>query len=128
MHPDSDAIKDKHAGPGFMHDDDAELDDEFYMCLPTSIPGFNMQKKEWVRLDVEFIEDVQWNEEAFEYLVIDDNTKELVKAVAMVFSFYYTVVLLDEADVFLEERSLQNLERNALVSVFLRVLEYYDGK
>ena len=37
------------------------------------------------------------------------------------------VVLLDEADVFLEQRSLEDLERNALVSVFLRVLEYYEG-
>ena len=37
------------------------------------------------------------------------------------------VVLLDEADVFLEERGLADLQRNALVSVFLRVLEYYDG-
>lgn len=37
------------------------------------------------------------------------------------------VVLLDEADVFLEQRSLEDLRRNALVSVFLRVLEYYDG-
>jgi hypothetical protein len=37
------------------------------------------------------------------------------------------VVLLDEADVFLEQRTLQDLQRNALVSVFLRVLEYYDG-
>lgn len=53
-----------------------------------------------------------------------------------------TVVLLDEADIFLEQRSLVDLKRNALVSgkhnclttkpelisvVFLRVLEYYDG-
>ncbi|KAJ0161401.1 hypothetical protein CTA2_6291 [Colletotrichum tanaceti] len=37
------------------------------------------------------------------------------------------VVLLDEADVFLEQRGLEDLKRNALVSVFLRVLEYYDG-
>lgn len=37
------------------------------------------------------------------------------------------VVLLDEADLFLEERSLQDLGRNALVSVFLRALEYYEG-
>ncbi|KAF5496630.1 hypothetical protein CGCF413_v008355 [Colletotrichum fructicola] len=37
------------------------------------------------------------------------------------------VVLLDEAEVFLQERSLTDLHRNALVSVFLRVLEYYDG-
>ncbi|KAF4545809.1 AAA family ATPase [Lasiodiplodia theobromae] len=37
------------------------------------------------------------------------------------------VVLLDEADVFLEERSDADLARNALVSVFLRAVEYYDG-
>ncbi|KAK4198765.1 hypothetical protein QBC40DRAFT_283220 [Triangularia verruculosa] len=37
------------------------------------------------------------------------------------------VLLLDEADVFLEERTLSDLERNSLVSVFLRTLEYYDG-
>jgi AAA+ superfamily predicted ATPase len=37
------------------------------------------------------------------------------------------VVLLDEADVFLQERNLSDLQRNALVSVFLRVLEYHDG-
>lgn len=37
------------------------------------------------------------------------------------------VMLLDEAEVFLEQRTLQDLRRNALVSVFLRALEYYDG-
>lgn len=37
------------------------------------------------------------------------------------------VVLLDEADIFLEQRSLEDLQRNALVSVFLRVLEYHEG-
>jgi SpoVK/Ycf46/Vps4 family AAA+-type ATPase len=37
------------------------------------------------------------------------------------------VVLLDEAEVFLEQRKITDLERNALVSVFLRVLEYYEG-
>lgn len=37
------------------------------------------------------------------------------------------VVLLDEADVFLEERSMSDIKRNALVSIFLRILEYHDG-
>uniref|UniRef100_A0A0D2XES5 ATPase AAA-type core domain-containing protein n=1 Tax=Fusarium oxysporum (strain Fo5176) TaxID=660025 RepID=A0A0D2XES5_FUSOF len=37
------------------------------------------------------------------------------------------VVLLDEAEVFLEQRTLQDLKRNALVSVFLRALEYYEA-
>ncbi|KAL8771043.1 MAG: hypothetical protein Q9209_003462 [Squamulea sp. 1 TL-2023] len=37
------------------------------------------------------------------------------------------VLLLDEADVFLEQRSAHDLERNKLVSIFLRMLEYYEG-
>ncbi|KAI9859122.1 MAG: hypothetical protein M1813_007078 [Trichoglossum hirsutum] len=37
------------------------------------------------------------------------------------------ILLLDEADVFLEQRSTSDLERNKLVSVFLRTLEYYKG-
>ncbi|KAK0370394.1 hypothetical protein CLIM01_12254 [Colletotrichum limetticola] len=37
------------------------------------------------------------------------------------------VLLLDEADVFLEERTMADLQRNSLVSVFLRLLEYYEG-
>ncbi|KAL8741987.1 MAG: hypothetical protein Q9190_005468 [Brigantiaea leucoxantha] len=37
------------------------------------------------------------------------------------------VLLLDEADIFLEERAMADLKRNSLVSVFLRILEYYDG-
>ncbi|KAL7942038.1 hypothetical protein V8C42DRAFT_333429 [Trichoderma barbatum] len=37
------------------------------------------------------------------------------------------VLLLDEADVFITQRDRKDLERNALVSVFLRMLEYYNG-
>lgn len=33
------------------------------------------------------------------------------------------VVLIDEADVYLEERSMHDLSRNAMVAVFLRQLE-----
>ncbi|EIN11074.1 P-loop containing nucleoside triphosphate hydrolase protein [Punctularia strigosozonata HHB-11173 SS5] len=37
------------------------------------------------------------------------------------------VLLIDEADVYLEQRSLHEIERNALVSVALRLLEYHRG-
>ena len=37
------------------------------------------------------------------------------------------VLLLDEADVFLLARNAHDLERNKLVSIFLRMLEYYQG-
>ena len=37
------------------------------------------------------------------------------------------ILLLDEADVFLESRERQHLHHNTLVSVFLRQLEYFQG-
>ncbi|KAL8666264.1 MAG: hypothetical protein Q9202_001532 [Teloschistes flavicans] len=37
------------------------------------------------------------------------------------------ILVLDEADVFLEQRTYENIERNALVSIFLRTLEYFNG-
>lgn len=37
------------------------------------------------------------------------------------------VMLLDEADVFLAKRKQEDLVRNSIVSVFLRMLEYYKG-
>ncbi|KAJ4328686.1 hypothetical protein N0V84_000877 [Fusarium piperis] len=48
-----------------------------------------MQKKEWgtailpVELQVHYLEDVKWNTKAFDYLVINKSTKELIKAVVM---------------------------------------------
>ncbi|KAK5125669.1 hypothetical protein LTR85_011943 [Meristemomyces frigidus] len=38
-----------------------------------------------------------------------------------------SIVLIDEADVFLARRNVSDLKRNALVSIFLRTLEYYSG-
>ncbi|KAI8945343.1 P-loop containing nucleoside triphosphate hydrolase protein [Xylaria longipes] len=37
------------------------------------------------------------------------------------------VLLIDECDIFLEQRTTSDLHRNKIVSVFLRLLEYYEG-
>lgn len=37
------------------------------------------------------------------------------------------IILLDEADIFMEKRAANDLTRNAMVSVFLRLLERYQG-
>ncbi|KAF4447967.1 hypothetical protein F53441_8558 [Fusarium austroafricanum] len=204
LHRDANSRTQRQPSPGpndlesrYMSQENPDLGDDFFMCLPTSIFGFNMDKKEWVNLDVHFLRDVVWNTEAFDHLVVQEETKLLIQAVVtnqlrttenadlirgkgnglfillhggpgtgktltaesvaevarkplyrvtcgdigtkaedveqylnVVLHLGKTwgcVVLLDEADVFLEQRSIVNLERNALVSVFLRVLEYYDG-
>ncbi|KAF4463676.1 AAA family ATPase [Fusarium albosuccineum] len=170
----------------YMSQENPDLGDDFFMCLPTSISGFSMDKKNWVNLDVHFMKDVVWNTNAFEFLFIENQTKELIQAVVTnhvrtaenadliqekgnglfillhggpgtgktltaervacgdigtkaediksnlgaaldICNTWGCVVLLDEAEVFLEQRSLVNLERNEMVSTFLRMLEEYDG-
>jgi SpoVK/Ycf46/Vps4 family AAA+-type ATPase len=37
------------------------------------------------------------------------------------------IVLIDEADVFLQQRDANDVKRNALVSIFLRQIEYFQG-
>ncbi|KAM3497438.1 hypothetical protein MY10362_009213, partial [Beauveria mimosiformis] len=54
---------------------------------------------------------------------VDEN---LGKVMSMV-SNWNAVLLLDECDVFLEEPTTADLERNRIVSIFLRTLEYYES-
>jgi len=58
------------------------------------------------------------------------NAKELEENLTQVLdivSSWNAVLLIDEADLFLEERTANDIERNALVSIFLRLLEYHQG-
>lgn len=55
---------------------------------------------------------------------------EVEKKLEEIFEYavrWKAVLLLDEADIFLQERNYQDLTRNAIVSIFLRTLEYFDG-
>ena len=54
---------------------------------------------------------------------IEESLNTILEMVAK----WNAVLLLDEADVFLEARSTSDLERNKMVSIFLRMLEYYEG-
>ena len=42
-------------------------------------------------------------------------------------SHWDAVLLIDEADVILEQRTQEDFQRNTIVSIFLRALEYYRG-
>ncbi|KAJ4351209.1 uncharacterized protein N0V89_006548 [Didymosphaeria variabile] len=172
-------------------------DEAFYYLVPLQTKGFNLRTKKWLDLNMDQISPVDWNQKAFDSLVLDRKTKELITAlvskqisaakstdviagkgnglilllhggpgtgktltaegvaeiakkplyrvtcgdvgtkaeevegylesVLHLGKIWDCVVLLDEAEVFLERRSLDDLQRNALVSVFLRVIEYHEG-
>ncbi len=50
-----------------------------------------------------------------------------LKTALEIASAWDAVLLLDEADIFLEARDDKDILRNAMVGVFLRLLEYYPG-
>ncbi|TPX12832.1 uncharacterized protein E0L32_006712 [Thyridium curvatum] len=54
---------------------------------------------------------------------LDKQLRSVLEMVAR----WKAVLLLDECDVFLEARTPHDLERNKVVSIFLRTLEYYEG-
>lgn len=56
-----------------------------------------------------------------------DDVERKLKNILRMIPKWGAVLLLDEADVFMEARTTTDLQRNELVSIFLRMLEYYEG-
>lgn len=173
--------------------------EEEYLIASPVVLGFAFGEKLWLEFTVSGIREITWNEGAYESLVLENNTKDIVKALVESHKYkgshnlddviqgkgkglvavlhgppgtgktltaegiaellkcplymvtagelgtdsrtleaelekvlnlahsWGAVLLLDEADVFLEKRTIQDIHRNALVSIFLRLLEYFQG-
>ncbi|RIA83803.1 P-loop containing nucleoside triphosphate hydrolase protein [Glomus cerebriforme] len=168
-------------------------EEELFMCAP-SLYGFSFTTKKWGQLYVDPLDEVSFDDDAFDQLVMDPVKKELISSLVTskhkgvdlisgkgggcifllhgppgvgktltaeaiseflhrplyavsvgelgtsvvdlerklseileVASIWNAVILIDEADIFLERRSEHDIQRNALVSVFLRLLEYHQG-
>lgn len=54
-------------------------DNLLLICSPVVV-GYSLASLEWLEFDVRGIEDVKWNEEAWDSLVLDEKMKELIKA------------------------------------------------
>ena len=176
-----------------------EFSEEELLIASPVVLGFAFSEKLWLEFTVSGINEIEWNEGAFNSLVLPDNQKSIVKALVESHTFeasrniddviqgkgrglvavlhgppgtgktltaegiaellkcplymvsagelgtnpreleaelnkildiahsWGAVLLLDEADVFLEKRTIQDIHRNALVSIFLRLLEYFQG-
>jgi len=176
-----------------------EFTDEELLTASPVVFGFAFSEKLWVEFSLGDVRDIEWNEGAFESLMLPPSQKSIVKALVEshkvhaaktiddviqgkgkglvavlhgppgtgktltaegiaellkcplymisagelgtdpsmleeelqdildVAHSWGAILLLDEADVFLETRDLHDISRNALVSVFLRLLEYFQG-
>ena len=169
-------------------------DDLLFMCYPFCT-GFSFSSKQWGEIYIENVSDISYYDKAFDYLVLEDSIKKMVKALICnsegvfgdiisgkskstimclsgppgtgktllsesiseflhkplysissgelgtsvdilekklneILELAYAwnaIILIDEADIFMEERSTNDIQRNAMVSVFLRLLERYQG-
>jgi len=59
--------------------------------------------------------------------ITTESLETKLKDILQVASTWNAVVLIDEADIFLQKRTEQDVQRNALVGIFLRLLEYHQG-
>ncbi|KAI0372577.1 P-loop containing nucleoside triphosphate hydrolase protein [Pilatotrama ljubarskyi] len=177
--------------------EEVELTEDELMLTPPVLYGFSLTDKTWLEFNIQRVQPIVWNEEAFTNLVLRADRKMLLQslveahngdlnfddfvhnkgrglvinlfgppgvgktlsaeatsehvrqplyvvgagdlgtnaatldaALNNVFDLatsWKAIVLIDEADVFLEQRSLHDMERNAMVAVFLRHVEYYHG-
>ncbi|KAI8952755.1 P-loop containing nucleoside triphosphate hydrolase protein [Xylaria longipes] len=172
-------------------------EEQLLLCTPV-IRGYALRPKLWLEFFVDSVSEIVFNENAFDSLVLPENNKSLILAIAQsqvknkdifddviagkgrgiiillsggpgigktltaesvaehlrvplycmgagdlgtnsaqvekgltraldMVAKWNAVLLLDECDVFLEARSTDNLDRNRIVSIFLRTLEYYQG-
>ncbi|KAJ6785835.1 hypothetical protein PWT90_09167 [Aphanocladium album] len=175
------------------------LTEEDYILASPVVLGFAFAEKQWLEFKVSNVQEVKWNDQAWDSLVLEPETKDLIKALVTsrrsnasktiddviqgkgkglvtvlhgapgtgktltaegisellrcplymvsagelgtdsryletelqrildICHAWGAVLLLDEADVFLEKRNMSDVHRNALVSIFLRQLEYFQG-
>ncbi|CAB9527486.1 AAA family ATPase [Seminavis robusta] len=167
-----------------------------HLCWPT-LSGFSLKSKRWGELSLKHLEEIKFNEDAFDMLVLANESKEMVrgfvknihkdeqftdiiqgkgggcsfllqgppgvgktltaeavseclhrplycidvgelgvtpealeqrlKKILEVAERWDAVVLIDECDIFLASRTKDDVLRNAMVGIFLRLLEYYNG-
>ncbi|KAL2856642.1 hypothetical protein BJY01DRAFT_242688 [Aspergillus pseudoustus] len=53
----------------------------FIYLFPPTIIGYSLSSKKWLNLDVEMIQGINWNTRAFESLVIEEDSKEILQAI-----------------------------------------------
>ncbi|CAM1510900.1 Fc.00g084130.m01.CDS01 [Cosmosporella sp. VM-42] len=172
--------------------------EEDYIIYPHSLPGYSLNNRQWGLFYVDCIKDIQFNDSAFESLILIERDKKRIlsllrahgderlafddfiggkgkgkifllhgepgvgktltvesvadyckkplirldanylgttsqsvekslKAILPFAERWKAIVLLDEADVYLQQRQKGNSEQSSLVSVVIRMLESYEG-
>jgi hypothetical protein len=58
----------------------AELTDEEYLIASPVVLGFAFSEKQWLEFSVSSVKDIKWNEDAWDSLVLEPATKDLIQA------------------------------------------------
>ncbi len=168
--------------------------ENLWMCWPYLF-GFSFTTKRWGEIYIDQLKQIKFDDDAFDYLVLDSDVKTMMKALIVnvkhsfkdiiggksggcifmlhgppgvgktltceavaellhkplysitvgelgtnvdslekkltdileIANSWDAVILIDEADIFMEARNKSDIERNGMVSIFLRLLERHQG-
>lgn len=59
---------------------ESELKEDHFLLFPSRIPGFIFHQKEWRFFEMDNLMPIAWNQQVFEKLKMDQDRKDLVKA------------------------------------------------
>lgn len=80
-------LKDENSPP--------EISDEDYMMASPFVAGFSFSEKMWLEFRVSGVKDIEWNEKAWDSLVLPPSTKNLIQALVMSRKYHATQTIDD---------------------------------
>lgn len=67
---------------------DLEISDEDYLMASPVLLGFSFAEKQWLEFKVSSIREIEWNDEAWDSLVLEESTKDLIQALVKARKFH----------------------------------------
>lgn len=67
---------------------DLDISDEDYLMASPVLLGFSFAEKQWLEFKVSSIREIEWNDEAWDSLVLEESTKDLIQALVKARKFH----------------------------------------
>ncbi|TKA83950.1 hypothetical protein B0A55_00187 [Friedmanniomyces simplex] len=105
---------------------DRKFSDEDLLLTTPVVLGFSFADKLWLELSVSGVQEIEYDGAAFDSLMLPEKQKDIVRALVESHKFN-AAKGIDDVIRGKGKGLVHDIQRNALVSIFLRLLEYFQG-
>lgn len=79
-----------------VNDDILPVPEDDIALLPRFMPGFDLERKSWGLFDIDEVEAIKFNENAWKHIVLDESSKNVIEGVVGAFDFSEEAVADEE--------------------------------